>query len=362
MTDLAERGRRAAAFLRSQPVYWREAALCAPAMPLLLLAGLASGHLRAGAIAAGAAFLVGFGAARNLRGRRWAAMILAAAGVTLAAFLGSLAGQWTPALLGLSALTSAGCAALGLLIDEDLWWVSLQVVIAFFVAGYFHGRLPAALARAELTAAGGAVQILIVIALARLAPAAARPLPAAPNTAPAPRRLLISHTLRAAVCVAASWALAERLGLVNGYWAPMTAMLVLKPGLSETDTRGVARLTGTVAGCLAAALFAFAVGASPPWLLAGVGFTASAAFALQKAHYALLTLAVTATVVLLLTFAHAGDVAANAEHRLLATVLGGALALAVARITPHLPRAAHPAMDQVGEPGERLSSDAKAIR
>ena len=355
MTDLAEQGRKAAAFLRSQPVYWREAALCAPAMPLLLLAGLVSGHLQAGAIAAGAAFLVGFGAARNLRGRRWAAMILAAVGATLAALVGSLAGQWTPALLAVSAVTSAGVAALGL-IDEDLWWVALQVVIAFFVAGYYHGALSTALARTEATAAGGLVQILVVIALAKLAPAAANPLPAAPFTPNAPPRLLISHMLRAAVCVTASWALAKKLGVTNAYWAPMTAMLVLKPGLSETDTRGAARLTGTVAGCLAAALFAFAVGASSPWLLAGVALTASAAFALQKAHYALLTLAITASVVLLLTLAHAGDVVTNAEHRLLATVLGGAMALVVARIAPHLPRPAQSAMDQVGERGGRGSS------
>ena len=351
-TDLAERGRQAAAFLKSQPVYWREAALCAPAMPLLLLGGLASGNLRAGVIAAVAAFLVGFGAARNLLGRRWAAMMLAAAGVTLAAFFGSLAGEWTPALLAASALISAGCGALGL-IDEDLWWVSLQGVIVFFVAGYYHGPLPAALARTEATAVGAVVQILIVIGLAKLAPAAANPLPAAPlMPKPAPH-LLLSHMLRAAVCVVASWALAKRLGLAYGYWAPMTAMLVLKPGLSETETRGLARLTGTVAGCLAAALFAFAVGASPPWLLAGVGLTASAAFALQKAHYALLTLAITATVVLLLSLAHMGDVTTNVEHRLFATVLGGAMALVVARIAPHLPRSSHPTMDQIGERARR---------
>lgn len=354
MTDLAEQGRKAAAFLRSQPVFWREAALCAPAMPLLLLAGLFSGRMSAGAIAAGAAFLTGFGAARNLRGRRWAAMILAAVGATIAAFVGSLAGQWTPALLSVSAVISAGCAALGL-IDEDLWWVSLQVVIVFFVAGYYHGAPPAALARAEATAAGGAAQIAIVLLLARLAPGAANPLPAAPPRPRPSRRLFISHILRAAGCVVLSWALAKRLGLPNGYWAPMTAMLVLKPGLSETDIRGAARLTGTVAGCLAAAAFAFAVGSSPLWLLAGVGFTASACFALQKAHYALLTLSITATVVLLLTLAHVGDVLTNAEHRLAATVLGGAMALVVARIAPHLPRASRPGMDQVGEAARRTS-------
>jgi MFS family permease len=348
MTLLADQRLKAAAFLRSQPVYWREAALCVPAMPLLLAGGLLSGHLAFGAIAAGAAFMVGFGSARDLRRKRWAAMILATVGATIAAFVGCLAGEWTPALWAVSAAAAAGCAVLAL-IDEDLWWVMLQVVIALFIAGYYAGPPHAALERAGAVLAGGATQLAVVRGLAMIAPRAGRPLPPAPPKPAAPRRLMIAHALRAAVCVVLSWLAVERLGLANGYWAPMTAMLVLKPGLSETHTRGIARLTGTVVGCAAAALFVLAMGASAPWLLIAVALTAGAAFAVQKAHYALLTTAVTATVVLLLTLAHVSGILQTAEHRLIATAIGGGLALVIARIAPHRPLAAHPAMDQVGE-------------
>ncbi len=318
-----------------------------PAMPLLLLAGIATGTVAYSAVAAGAAFSVGFGAARNLRGRRWAAMNAATLGCTLSAFVGCLAGEWLPVEVLLAAAAAAACAVLALL-DEDLWWISLQMVIAVLVGGYFHGPLKAAALRAGAVFVGGATQVLIVMVLAKLAPRAAQPLPAGPPGKPAEKRLLIAHGLRAAICVAMALAAAEAFGLANSYWAPMTAMIVLKPGLSETRTRGMARLSGTVAGCVLATLFAIGVGYTQPWLVAGMGLAAGAAFSLQRAHYAVMTSAVTATVVLLLSLAHGGGALANAEHRLIATVLGGALALLVARIAPHRPLSRHPHADRVG--------------
>lgn len=339
---------RTRSFLAGQPIYWREAALCAPAMPLLLLVGVEAGKLPYAAVASGAAFCVGFGASRDLGGRRWGAMIAAALGTTLAGFVGCLAGQQPLALMLVAATAAVGCAVLAL-VHEDLWWISLQMVIALLVAGFYPGPLPAALTRAAAVLAGGGAQLAVVMILARLAPGAAGRLPAPPpHKPPSPRRVYVGHALRAAVCVCASLWIARALGLANGYWAPMTAMIVLKPGLSETNTRGLARLVGTIAGGAAATGFALAVGGAWPLLVIGVGVGATAAFALQKAHYAILTSAITATVVLLLTLADAGHALANAEHRLIATLIGGALALVVARILPHSAASAHPALDQVG--------------
>jgi uncharacterized membrane protein YccC len=127
----------------------------------------------------------------------------------------------------------------------------------------------------------------------------------------------------------------------------MTAMLVLKPGLSETQTRGLARLVGTLVGCVAASGFVMAAGQARPVLLAAMAATAGAAYALQKAHYATLTCMITATVVFLLTLGR-GAVVLNAEHRLIATVLGGVIALGVARVAPHRPRVVQVEADRVG--------------
>jgi uncharacterized membrane protein YccC len=250
-------------------------------------------------------------------------------------------------LTGLAAISAAACAAMAL-VDEDVWWVALQLVIALLVAGYYPGPLAAALSRSESVLVGGGVQMVVVIVLARLAPAAAGRLPRGPPKSEPDRRLMVSHTLRAAICVALSLTAANALHLANSYRAPRTAMIVLKPGLHETQARGLARLAGTLAGCAAASLFAIAIGYSAPWLVLGLTLTAGSAFALQKAHYGVLTAAITATVVLLLSIGR-GQVLANAEHRIIATLLGGIIALAVAAIAPHAPRSASAAAeDHVG--------------
>jgi hypothetical protein len=336
-----------AALRHARPFYWREAALCVPALPALLIAGFLLKQPLYGAVAAGAAFSVGFGAARDLRGRRWAAMGAATLGVALATVAGCTAGLWPPGMIILAGAAAAGCAALALF-DEDLWWVVLQMVVALLVAGYYPSRLDPALHRAAAVLVGGAVEMAVVMGLAALIPRAAGRLPPGEPKPPPDRALLIGHTARAAICVmAALWA-ARALGLSNSYWAAMTAMLVLKPGLSETRARGVARLVGTLIGCFSATGYALAVAGQRPWLIGGMAAAAGAAFALQKAHYATLTFAITATVVLLLTLGR-GDVLLNAEHRLIATLLGGVIALAVARLAPHRGLAeAAKAEDRVG--------------
>ena len=337
---------RAWAIQRATPFSWRQAVICAPAIPLLIAAGAALGQPVFGAVAAGAAFSVGFGASRTLGGRRWGAMAAAAAGVTLACFLGCFLGQWPAAFLAAAAVAAAACAALALY-DEDLWWVTLQIVIALLVGGYYPSGAVAALQRAAAVFAGGGVEILSVMILTRLVPGpAAWTLPGPPKPPP-PRPLLIGHSARAAVCVVAALLAARALNLSNSYWAPMTVMLVLKPGLSETQNRGVARLMGTLLGCAAASLYVLAGGDAAAAVMAGMAVTAGLAYGLQKAHYAMLSGAITATVVLLLTLGR-GDVILNAEHRLAATVVGGLIALIVARIAPHRPLAAPGAEDRSG--------------
>lgn len=310
------------------PFHWREAALCVPALPLLVLAGKYGGWPAGGAVAAGAAFAVGFGAARELRGLRWAAMACALAGMTIAAFVGTVLGQHNVVFLLVAAAAAAGCAALAVH-DEDLWWVALQVAIILFVAGYYEGPVASAVWRSGMVFLGGAVQMGAVYVLARIFPRAAEPTIRSTPPPPPDKRLLLAHMTRAALCVAGSLMLIAPLHLANGYWAPMTALIVLKPKLHETRARGLARLGGTLGGCIAATLYATPFRDHPALLLAGMTVAAGAAFALQKAHYAIFTAAITATVVLLVSLGETSPLV-NAEHRLLATLIGGVLALAVA--------------------------------
>lgn len=318
-----------------------------PAMPLMMLAGVLSDDVAVGAIATGAAFSVGFGAARDLAGRRWGAMWAAAAAMAAATLIGIVAGNAAAATLIVNVAAAALCAALALY-DEDLWWLSLQAVIALFVAEYYPGDAVDATRRAAVVLGGGLVQIGCVVALAKVAPHAAERLPRGARPGKPTRRAVAGHALRAAACVSAALALAWHWRLSNSYWAPMTGMIVLKPGLRDTWLRGGHRVAGTLGGCAAATLFVLAVRADTWALLAGLAAGVGWSFAIQKSHYAALSFAITWVVVLLLTIAH-GGVVQNVEHRLIATLLGGGVALASAGLAPRRPPSARRLIDRVGE-------------
>jgi hypothetical protein len=333
----------------ARPFYWREALLCLPAIPCLLVAGLGAGHEVAGVVAAGGALSVAFGASRGLHGRRWGAMLAACVGVACAAFCGTLLGASLPALLACAAIGAAACAALGL-VDDDLWWVALQVVIALMVSGFFAltpgtipnvppGSLAAAIVRASATLAGGVAQIACVVTLAQIFPAAREPLPVGPPLPPADAAALWAQAARAAIAVTLAAVLAYGAGLSNSYWAPMTALLVVKPGLHDTRSRGISRMIGTIVGAVLATLYVMAARGHEAALILGLALAAGGAFALQKADYGAMTAAVTATVVMLTSLV-AGHVLQNAEHRLINTLLGGAVALVVAWLLPHRDRVA----------------------
>lgn len=321
-----------------------------PAIPLMMLAGVLTGQVATAAIACGAAFSVGFGAARDLRGLRWGAMWAAALCMAMTTFVGSLTGTPNTLAIVVTAVAGAGCAALALY-HEDLWWITLQAVIFLYVAQYYPGDLAEAARRAAVVLAGGIAQIGCVLVLRHVAPhAAGRLPPGAPLQHPA-RRSVLLHMARAALCAAAALWCARRFGLANSYWAPMTGMLVLKPGLRDTFTRGFERVGGTLAGCLLATLLVIAVRGEPFVLVALLGLAAAAAFAVQKSSYAVLSCAVSATVVLLITLAR-GSPVLNAEHRVEATLLGGGIAMACAWIAPRRLPPARKAEDRVGDAGE----------
>jgi hypothetical protein len=304
------------------PFRWRQAINCAPAIALLLIGGLVFDRPLDGAIAAGAAFSVGFGAYRRVRSRPWLAMSITAAAMSASAFAGSLLGLY-PLPFAMVSAALAALVAWFALYEENVWWIALETVIAFFVAGHFAGGPDLAAERAIAVIIGGAVQVIVVGFLRE-------PFPAdAPPPAPVRPALFQAHALRAALSVGLATFAAMHLHLGNGYWAPMTALIVLKPGLRDTGVRGLFRLAGTVGGCVAASLFALAFPTTPLVLVAAILACAWMAYALQRANYAVFSAAVTATVVFFQAMGHVPE-AVSAVHRVVATLTGGGVALAVA--------------------------------
>ncbi|MCP1771261.1 hypothetical protein J2T38_000050 [Neisseria perflava] len=138
-------------------------------------------------IMVGAALSVGFGVSRTLGRYRWGAVAIATLGMAAAAVLGSLVGNRLEQLFPLLALLSGGCAYLTSK-NSDMWWVSLQTVVAFLVASHYPKGLDYALLRGLFVLLGGFLQLGGMMVFARFFPQMAPVLPSALfNTLPPSR-------------------------------------------------------------------------------------------------------------------------------------------------------------------------------
>lgn len=306
-----------------QPFDWHHMAVCVPGMMACLLYGLLTHDTVSAAIGAGAAFSVGFGLRRQ---RKLHAMAGAAGLMTAATLIGSFTGSHFILFVLLAAAAAAGCACLAL-IDEDIWWVALQATIALLVASHYAGSPKAAWVRASIVLGAGLAQMILVLAFDRLIPRG-HPKPVANIPIPATRRAMTIYGLVSALSVSGALLIAYGLKLDKAYWAPMTALIVLKPKFHLTRQRGWERLLGNLAGCSAAIAVTLIL---PPvqWLdcvllILGAG----ASYALLKARYAAFSLAVSFTAMMLLYTAHASAVQ-GAEQRLYATAIGGLVSIGV---------------------------------
>ncbi|WP_040975558.1 FUSC family protein [Necropsobacter massiliensis] len=309
-------------------IYWRETVLCAPAIIIVLAFSLDLDPTSA-VVVVGAAFSVGFGASRTFAGYRWGAVIAATLGMALAAFVGSLASEHSIWLLPITALLTAVCALLTGY-DNNLWWISLQIVVAFLVASYYPQSLDPALLRAELILLGGGIQLIGMMLLSALIPKSAQPLPVAAATSLS-NGLLFRFMFCVVIAVISALLMAKAAGIANDYWAPMTALLILRPAGNVTLNRAINRLVGTLFGCGLATVIIYLFHDALFILLICLTLTAAAAFSMQKAHYALLSSMISATIVFLIALGF-GDPIQTTEHRLIATLLGGATALVMGRI------------------------------
>ncbi|WP_322964030.1 FUSC family protein [Sphingomonas fuzhouensis] len=307
---------------------WRGAVVAMPALFLLLLAGVLSHAHVAASIAAGAAFAVGFGATKRVRHRNLDAMLLTGGGMAVVSILGTLVGRDPYLELVVTMLMGGLCGAL-IRWDTTLWWVWLQVIIAFLLAANYPGDLSAGLHRAALVTLGTGVQIAMVW-LMKLA--IDTPASVSPPDEDVRARDMVLHALRAAICIGVALLASRAVHLIHQYWAPMTAMIVLKPGLRDTALRGVERIGGTILGIVIATAIILATG-SPILRVIAVTLFGAAAFGLQQARYAVLATAITASVVLMIALA-GSEVLGVDWDRLTATLIGGLVALAGAALAP----------------------------
>ena len=108
----------------------------------------------------------------------------------------------------------------------------------------------------------------------------------------------------------------------------MTALLVLRPGLSDTVNRAIARTVGTLAGAMLASFSLAHLEPAPPTLALLTLLFAWLSYSLNNVNYGLFTLCLTAYIVCLLAL-NSLPGKEVAYHRAVSTIIGGGLALTV---------------------------------
>ena len=145
---------------------------------------------------------------------------------------------------------------------------------------------------------------------------------------PPPDPYVPHYAVHLAVALGAATLLERALALHNGYWVPMTALLVLRPDNRHTMTRAFTRVGGTIGGAALASGVLVLLNPAPALLAILVCVASFGSYLFQKASYGLLSACVTAYVVFILSLAGAAEKEV-ALARIIATTLGGAVALAV---------------------------------
>jgi hypothetical protein len=310
--------------------------LCMVTIGLALATGLALGRPVIGMIAAGGAMSVGLGSFQRVGRSRVRPMLWAAIGMGVSAVGGSAVGHSGP-----GALLNAACAGFGggllLALGPGASWVGQQCAIAALVASGYPTGLELALSRGLLLLAGGLVQTGAVITYWHFRPAWEIPGTDDPYTGfCAGLRLLRKNlvwsspacrfAVRQGVTLAAGAALAHSVHLQNGYWVPMTALLVIRPDFQQTIYRGLARIGGTVIGAILATLLVAKLHPNLVLLAVLIVPFAWIAYAIVNVNYAAFSISLTAYIVFLLAFAGL-PTKAVVLHRTINTALGGGLAL-----------------------------------
>jgi hypothetical protein len=296
------------------------AALRLPAIAVPLVVGWIVGQPLAGVLAAGGAFTVGFGAPLGLRGSNSLLLFLATLAIGAAAVIGSFAAWYDATIIAAAGAFGVICG-LAMPRGPGVAWIGLQCALAGIVATTYPATLHGAGKRALVIVAGGLTQTLL-LALARKS--LHRLLPPTPPAEP----MMPHYAERLAAGLALAAALERGLHLQNGYWVPLTTLLVLRPGARITFARALARTGGTIGGALVASAIVMAL--HPGWEMLGV-FVVGAAFGaylFQKATYGLLSACVTAYVVFLLSLAGQPE-RQVAMARVAATALGAVVGLVV---------------------------------
>lgn len=314
---------------------------------ICLAVGVAIGHPAVGLIAAGGAMNTGFGHKQCIDKSRLLPMIFVTLGMAFSGFVGVLIGHENLLLVFVSALWGFGY---GMLTGRPggYGWVGQQCVITFLVASAFPAPLKDAAARGLLLLAGGVLQLVLSALLLKVFGDLRERLSelqdymreeqralrsAVVETAESlwQRRFLnssIPYALRLAITVGVGTEVYRRLHYPSGYWIPMTALLVLKPAVTDTVSRAMARAVGTICGAVVVSFALAHMQPAPVALAAMTALFAWLSYGLLNVNYALFSTCITGYIVFLLSLNEMPG-PEIAQRRAFCTLVGAAISLGV---------------------------------
>jgi hypothetical protein len=343
---------------------WNEAEplhalICLPIILLVMAAGILIDQQSWAAMAVGGAMCVGFGSFQPPIFYRYGPMLAAAFGITISTFLGALFAGNSFAL-GCVCVLWAFVYGLMQAQGTAASWVGAQCCVYLIISSAApdtHGRLLGTFHQAALrgvaTAVGAALEFFAILYFWRFVPRIRANL-TDPHFDPRKFRVnyLLSHiTPRSiyfhfAVRLAVTTAIAVMLyrvwwPLPNGYWIAMTAILVVKPEFYLTTERTILRLLGTYLGAGVATVVATLLRPNLWVLVVLVLVYLWVSYVFMNVNYGVFSVAITGYIAFLLAFNHLPEEYVL-HNRILATTIGGLLALAIHAIF-HLFRRAWPA-------------------
>ncbi|MFE3097666.1 FUSC family protein [Streptomyces sp. NPDC059248] len=160
-------------------------------------------------------------------------------------------------------------------------------------------------------------------------PSLLRLLPGAARTVRAELRRgspVLRHAVRVSTVVVASYLAGTALPLGHGYWAPMTAVMVMRPDFSQTYGRSVARFGGTLIGVAVATALVETLDPGPYAAAALAVLAAFGTYLVLRTGYAAANVGISAYVVCLLWMG-GEEAGQTVPERIVLTLIGGLLAM-----------------------------------
>ena len=144
---------------------------------------------------------------------------------------------------------------------------------------------------------------------------------------------VLRHALRLAAAAGVGALVARFADLGHGYWIPLTVVMVLRPETAHTYTRCVGRVAGNAIGIVVASLFVLLL--HPTGLVAATFAVVflGIAYAVSEFGYLALSASLAAAIVFLVDIGGTAG-PGTISDRLLATVIGGALAVLAHVVLP----------------------------